>query len=324
MFEPSNIHDVNVQNLDLNLLTALDALLETGGVASAASRLGLSQPAVSNALRRLQESLGRRLFTRHGRRLVPTPETLALAPILRSSLVNLEKALFRPTKFEPRSAEAIVTLAMSDYWHAELLPLLVAELEQHAPRIQLRAAMTGEDVLSEGLPQGDVNAAIYLFPRVHAGVQAELLLADGYVLAVRRGHPLARRKVTIRELARQRQMLVKPHGPWAEQLADAFHSEGVSPQIALDTAQTRAAMDIVSRTDYVAVVARGVGLRMRRDFALRLLPLPVPSDGFKLALYWHDRCAADPLQIWFRALVVRLARQVYRGTTGRRRRSSLV
>jgi DNA-binding transcriptional LysR family regulator len=302
---------VNVNGIDLNLLPVLDAVLESGGVGTAAARLGLSQPAVSNALRRLQDSLDLTLFTRHGRRLVPTPAALALAPVVRSALAALDQRLFRAPRFEPRAAVGTFTLAISDYWHTELLPPLIAHLEVHAPGIKLDATATGEEVLASALARGDVHAAIFLHPRAHAGVDSEILVRDDYVLVVRRGHSFVGRKFDVDELAEQRQVVIAPQGPWAEELGQAFRSTGLAPSVALVTPQIRVALDIVARTDCVAIAPRGVVSRLRAQFAVRLLPVPIQSKGFSLALYWHDRCASDPLQVWLRSVVIKLARQVY-------------
>jgi DNA-binding transcriptional LysR family regulator len=303
---------MNLRSLDLNLLLVLDALLESGGVGGAAERLGLSQPAVSNALRRLRERLGRPLFTRHGRQLVPTPETLALAPVVRSALATLDQALFSLPGFQPQLARGTVTLGMTDYWYARLLPPLVAHLEQQAPGVQLQTSGTGEEVLADALPRGDVDAAIFLHPRTHPGVRAEILLSDSYVLVARRGHPLAQRAMSLEDFAEQRQVLVSPQGPWASQLGAAMRRKGLAFRVALRTAQMQVAMDVVARTDYVSVLPRRVAEQMRRGLPVRLLPLPVPTDGFTLALYWHERSQDDPLHRWFRTLTARLARQVYR------------
>src|SRR5262249_358992 len=158
------------------------AVLEVGAVGGAAARLGLSQPAVSNALRRLQETLDIKLFTRHGRRLVPTPAALALAPVVHSALASLEERLFRAPRFEPRAPAGTFTLAISDFWHGALLPALVAHLDVHAPGVRLDAVATGEEVLASALARGDAHAAIFLHPRVHSGVQSEILISDDYLL----------------------------------------------------------------------------------------------------------------------------------------------
>jgi DNA-binding transcriptional LysR family regulator len=303
---------MNLRDLDLNLLLVLDALLDAGGVGAAAERLGLSQPAVSNALRRLRERLRQPLFTKHGRQLVPTPETLALAPVVRSALATLEQALFRPPAFQPQLARGTVTLGMTDYWYARLLPPLVAHLEQHAPAVQLQTAGTGEEVLADALPRGDLDAAIFLHPRAYPGVRAEILVSDSYVVVARRGHPHAQRPMSLEGLAEQRHVVVSPLGPWASQLGDAMHRAGLAFRVALRTSQMQVAMDVVARTDYVSVLPHRVAEQLRHGLPIRLLPLPVPTEGFTLALYWHERSQDDPLHRWFRALTARLARQVYR------------
>jgi DNA-binding transcriptional LysR family regulator len=157
-----------------------------------------------------------------------------------------------------------------------------------------------------------VDAAIFLHPRIHPGIHAEILLSDSYVLVARRGHPLAQRAMSLRDFAEQRQVLVSPQGPWASQLGDALRREGLAFRVALRTSQMQVAMDVVARTNYVCVLPRRVAEQMRRGLPVRLLPMPVVNEGFTLALYWHERSQDDPLHRWFRALTARLARQVYR------------
>jgi DNA-binding transcriptional LysR family regulator len=236
---------------------------------------------------------------------------LALAPVVRSALLSLDQGLFRAPRFEPRSAAGTFILAISDYWNAALLPTLMAHLDAQAPGIRLDTTPTGEEVLASALARGEAHAAIFLHPRVHAGVHSEILVADDYLLVVRRGHPFVGSRFDLRELAEQRHIVIAPQGPWAEELGQALRRERLAPRIALITPQVRVAMDIVSRTDCVAVAPRGVASRLRSQFSVRLLPLPIRTEGFKLALYWHDRCAADPLQQWLRSVVIKLARQVY-------------
>jgi len=239
------------------------------------------------------------------------PETLALAPAVRAALDGLDRALFRTPAFSPGSGRGALTLAMSDYWYGRLIPPLMEQLEREAPGIHLRTVATGEEVLTESLPDGQVDGAIFLHPRIHAGLRAEVLLTDGYAVVVRRGHALTATNMSVQAVAKLRQVVILPEGPWADRWADACHREGVTPEIVLRTSQTRVALEVIARTNGVAVVARRVAEQLRAEFPIRLLPLPIPTQTFSLALYWHERTERDPLRSWFRALVVRLVRQLY-------------
>jgi DNA-binding transcriptional LysR family regulator len=302
---------VNLRNLDLNLLVVLDAVLEEGGVTGAATRLGISQPAVSNALGRLRDALGVPLFVRRGRRVAPTAEARALAPAIRSSLAALDRALSSRAPFTPARATGRFALAISDYWYARMLPRLMAHLARHAPGVQLETVPTGEDVVSRDLAGGAVDAAIFLHPRDVPGVRSEILLSDGYVLVVRSGHPISGPRIDLHDLARHRHVLISPEGPWLRRLVGALAHDGLAATIALRTSQVKVAMEIVAGSDYVTVMARGPADQLRPAFPVRLLPLPMESEGFTLALYWHERTQDDPLAVWLRGVVTDLARKVY-------------
>jgi DNA-binding transcriptional LysR family regulator len=318
LFVSVYIHGVNLKGIDLNLVVALDALLRTSSVTRAASELGLSQPAVSNALSRLRNALGDPLFVRHGKRLVPTPAALAMQPALRRALGELERAIFPKRSFDPSSARAVLRLAVSDYWQFALLPSLVEWLERHAPGVRLDATPVGERTLAEDLSAGRVDAAIYLNPFAAPGLHAEPLFSDGYVCAVRRGHPLARKRAALADFARYRQVVVTPRGPWSETLDRALQAEGLDPHVALATPHFQVALAIVARTDCATVLPRRIAEQQRVARKLQLLRPPIELGEFSLAVFSHERTSGYPLHDWFRALLSRMARQSYLGTDAAR------
>lgn len=299
--------------MDLNLARVLDAVLVTGSVTTAARKLGLSQPATSHALARLQRTLERPLFRRQGRTLVPTPETLALAPLLRSAVASVEAALRQPSRFEPAAARGVIRIAMSDFWQANLLPPLVVELERLAPDVSLDVCAASFEMVSEGLRLGRLDAAIYLESLVSPGVRSEALIEDRYVCVVRRGSPVDPGNFKLAEYARHRMVLLLPRGAWEDRAQAAMRSAGLSQKLVLAVSNLTTVLEIVSTTDYLTVLPRQVALAARKRHALKVLALPVDFGRLSLALYWPIASESDPLHAWFRTLLIRVARRVWYG-----------
>lgn len=310
---------MNLKAIDLNLLVALDTLLTANSVTSAAKHLGITQPAMSNALRRLRDMVGDPIFVKHGHALVPTPWAAAVRPALARALRDLESALGTGQRFDPATAEATVTIAVSDYWQFTLLPPLVERLQQEAPKIRLHVTATAESVLASDLPKGTVSVALYLAPRALSGLHCETFVTDGYACIVRRRHPLKGRHLELGDLARFRQVVVSPRGPWSERLNEALHRAGITTELALMTAHNQVALDVVSRTDCIAIVPKRIARRACQTWPLKMLTPPIPLGEFSLGLYWHESTEASPLHRWFRALMIKEARAAYLGPVPGRR-----
>jgi len=305
------IHCVNIRGLDLNLLLVFQALCREGSATRAAARMGVTQPALSNALGRLRVALGDPLFLRHGRALTPTPRALALAPVVQRCLEELDGALFSAKPFSPAQAEGTIRLALSDYWHFALLPELLATLEVEAPKVQLVVSDVGEASVSQGLSAGAVDVAFYLAGQHRDQLHSEPLVEDTYVVVVRNEHPLAGARFRLETFAMCRHVIVSPPGPWVQKMSLALANAQLTLHSAIENTRLQVAFEIVARTNHVAVVPRRIALQSRARWPLKVMPLPFEAEGFALSLYWHDRTHSDPLHRWFRKRLGRLARAVY-------------
>jgi DNA-binding transcriptional LysR family regulator len=313
LFEWIYIHVMNLSGIDLNLLVALDALVGTSSVTKAARQNGITQPAMSNALRRLRDVCGDPILVKHGRSLVPTPWARDVRPVLARALGDLDAALSTGRSFDPSGAKAAMTIAMSDYWQFSLLPRLLERLGSEAPGLRLRVTPTSERALSRELPAGEVDAAIFLAPRSLTGIRCDAFVTDSYVCALRRGHRVKRGGLTLERYASCRHVVVSPRGPWEQRLDEALRRRGLTLELALETPHIQVALDIVGRTDFVAIIPQRVAQQERRGRSLKLISPPVPLGEFSLGLYWHDSTDSNPLHRWFRRLVIEEARSTYYG-----------
>ena len=181
---------MNVRDLDLNLLRVFDAVLRGRSVTAAAAQLGLTQPAVSNALARLRNVFGDALFLRTPRGMEPTPFARELAGPVRQALALLESALAHGPGFDPATSSRNFRFYMSDLGQIEFLPPLVERLSRIAPNVRLEAVALELEDISHALAAGSLDVAMGFLPGLGAPVRRKALFRDPYVCLLRAGHPI--------------------------------------------------------------------------------------------------------------------------------------
>ena len=142
---------MNISRVDLNLLVYLDVLLRECNVTRAAEELGISQPAMSNSLRRLRDLFGDPILVRTSDGMTPTDRALELKPLVRNVLSAAEQVILPKTEFDPAGSSRIFRIMASDYTESTLLPVLLRQLRKEAPGIRLDI-MTPSDVSFHDVP----------------------------------------------------------------------------------------------------------------------------------------------------------------------------
>ena len=307
---------MNFRTLDLNLLRVFDAVMVERNVTRAAEQLAMTQPAVSNALRRLREAIGEELFVPGSTGVTPTPHAESLWPAVRESLAGL-RALFEPQGFDPTHDERRFTLAMADATAAVLLPRLMAAFERERARVTLQVEPLVTRDPRALLERGAADAAVGFFPDVARAVDAALgqgesvlepLYACDYVCAMRRGHALAREDpLSLDAYCNAAHVRVsfagRPHGFVDEQLARL----GRSRRVALMLSQYAAAAQVLAATDLLGVLPRRYVQASDAREALHITALPFEMPRLEIALLWHRRHERDAGHRWLRATIARLA-----------------
>ena len=190
--------------LDLNLLRVFDAVMTEQNLTRAASRLAMTQPAVSNAVKRLRDALGDELLIRTAHGVKPTARADSLWPAVRRALTDLEEAV-APRNFELASAHATFRMAMADATAGLLLPSLVRVIENQAPGIDVRMVPLTTREPRPMLLRADIDLAVGFFPGVVAQLQGatetpirhERLFAGEYVCVMRKEHALSTKTLTL-------------------------------------------------------------------------------------------------------------------------------
>jgi len=313
-----NHSPVNFRTLDLNLLRVLDEVLSERSITRAAQRLAMTQPAVSNALKRLRETLGDDLVRRSRHGVEPTPQALVWWPTVRDALAQL-RATLAPGEFEPAQAHQAFVLAMSDATAAKLVPGLIRIFEREAPGLSLRVLPLTTRDPRELLASGAAELAIGHFPGVLAELGATHLqeavprfahqrLYDGeYVVVMRKGHPLAAQPLDLDAYCGARHLLVSFSGRPFGFVDEALTAVSRRRRVVLTVNQFFTAGQVVATTDLLTVLPRHfVGATGRTDaLVLRELPLAVPA--VHVDALWHRQQAHSRAHAWLRQAVVRAA-----------------
>lgn len=325
--------DLNFRTFDLNLLRVLDAVLAEGSLTRAAHQLAMTQPAVSNAMKRLRDTLGDDLVQRSGFGIAPTARALALWPAVRAALSTLEQTL-SPGEFEAVSSNTAFNLAMADATAAELMPSLIEQMERLAPSVSMRVQPLTTRDPRRLLSEGQLDLAVGHFPAVladltlqaqsaqeasgHSATFAHDRLYDGqYVCVMRKGHPLAKKtKLSLDQYCAAHHLLVsfsgRPFGFVDEALA------GLSRQrrIVLTVNQFFTAGRVVARSDLLTVLPRHFVRVADTAGELIIRELPFSMPLVHVDSLWHRRSTEQPAHRWLRQQVLHAARQVFGSESG--------
>jgi DNA-binding transcriptional LysR family regulator len=297
----------HVSRTDLNLLTALQALLDEGSVTAAARRLGLTQSAVSRALARLRGVFDDDLFVRSGRGVVATRLALELAGPLRKSLADVEALIAQRGLFDPQSARRGFRVAAIDYPQVAVLGPLVRRLTRAAPGIDLEVRQPSAANDAE-LETGALD--LLLAPRhpSGAGIVWSPLYQDHYVCLLAADNPC--RRLTLERYARMPHVLVAPRQRPGGVVDEVLARRGLRRRVAVQVPTFLLVPHILVGTPYVATVPTRIARRLCQGHPLRMTPPPIAIPGFTICQAWHEVHRNDPGHRWLRQEVSRAASEL--------------
>ena len=296
---------MNVRDIDLNLLRVFDAVLHEHGVTAAAVRLGLTQPAVSNALARLRAQFGDPLFVRTAGGMDATPFARELAEPVRRALALLESALAHGPGFDPASSTRAFRFYMSDVGQVEFLPPLVERTQRTAPSVRLEAVGLDVEDIAAALAAGALDLAVGFLPGLGAPVLRQALFRDPYAVLMRADHPAAGGTLTRKKFVEASHALVSYRGGH-HVIEEALERAGVAPRIALRVPHFTVVPMVLERSDLLLTLPARVAHVYERRGNLVSRPVPIPIPPAEVAVHWHERFEADSGNRWLRALIVEL------------------
>jgi DNA-binding transcriptional LysR family regulator len=297
------------RSADLNLLKVFEALMTEGNVTRAAQKLSLTQPTVSNALRRLRDTFDDRLFVRSGAGIKPTRRAIDLWEPLAQSLQTIRGTL-EVGSFDALRSTATLSIAMSDYVASIVVPRLTSRLSEAAPSMQVHTIPNTLVDFGPVLANNQADFAISVYAdevQRPAFLKSRALWSPGFVCVMRAGHPLARlEKIPLKKFLAARHIDVSLVGKTLPTYDVFLRSRGLQRNLVATVNHYATAYDVVRSSDLIAVLPWSRGLDPARMAGLRHVPVPLEAPPRMVELFWHQRHETSPLHQWVQGVLLGL------------------
>jgi len=294
---------VELKDVDLNLLVVFNQLLVERRVSKVAQSLQLSQPAISNALRRLRKLLGDELFlpTPHG--MEPTPFAEQIAESVASALGILHGAVNEKKLFDPHTSKRSFTLAMTDIGEIYFLPKLADALARIAPSVRLSTVRNTAVNLKDEMEARHIDLALGLLPQLKAGFFQRRLFRQRYVCMFRKGHRLDKRRISLEEFCAADHVVVVSAGTGHSRVDELLERQGIERHVKLTVPHFIAVGQILRSTDMIATVPERFATTIVAPYQLAYVSHPATLPEISINLFWHAKNHKDPANQWLRGQI---------------------
>lgn len=300
---------MNLQTIDLNLLLVFESLMSERNVTRAAKRLGLSQPAMSNALTRLRRTFDDPLFLRTPAGMTPTPLAQSLGGPVSAALAQLREVLEEKREFDPAASEQVFHLLTNDYAEILLLPGLLQTLNKRSSRIRLRLHRphTLFEPPSASALKDSFDLAVGFYAdtlTLDSSIRAEKLWEEKNVCIAGERHPTIRGKITLRQYAEAARVAVFYKDQGQGVIDTLLAQKGYSRQAAVQVPHFASIPFAVAGTELIATLPERLANLFREQLELQVLPIPFNLPPFRMTLLWHERFHNDPAHQWLRSIIL--------------------
>ncbi|MDB4837274.1 LysR family transcriptional regulator [Marinomonas sp.] len=311
---------MNINKIDLNLLIYLDVLLRECNVTRAANKLNITQPAMSNGLKRLRDILHDPLLVRTSEGMKPTEKALRLQPIVRKVLLELEEALQPESDFNERTSKRVFRIMASDYATSTVIPRLLSRLREYAPGITLDI-MTPSDVTFHDVEVGKIDMAINRFEELPQSFHQKSIWHDTFVCMMSSDNPVKDR-FDIDAYLKAQHIWVSKTGfgigvgmdpndvqklGWVDEaLQELDHKRSIR----VFTRSYHTAMHLALEQDLIATLPRKVAMINKDNPNLVIVEPPFDIPEIELQMIWSPLLHHDASHIWFRRQVIDVANEI--------------
>lgn len=294
---------MNISSLDLNLLKVFDAVMRHGSVSAAASELGLSQPAVSNALSRLRGDMGDELFVRTRQRMEPTAYAQAIRGPVAEGLATIRAGLRQGAAFNPLSSERRFRLLFTDAGEVEILSRLIELLRSRAPSVELLVDHLPIERYFEALESDAVDIAIGTLEPRERSLVVKPLFVETYTILCRQDHPWIRHPPDREAYQAAKHVVVIPPNSRTSAFRELALQRHLKMRAILTVPHYFVLAPIIERSDLVVTVPTRVANELCRNPLLGTVQLPVPSPTIRINMVWHIRQKKDIGRQWLQKLI---------------------
>ncbi|WP_430461728.1 LysR substrate-binding domain-containing protein [Thalassolituus sp. LLYu03] len=298
---------MSLRHLDLNLLPVFAALMEEQHLTRAAERLFLSQPAVSNALKRLRLQLADDLFVRTATGLKPTPRAMQLYAKVRDGLELIEQGWAQQQSFDPVNGRQTFRISANGAVEFMAAPWLMRELRQRAPGIALMIETDQTDDIGPRLQDGRLDLAIDYIDQPQPGLNHQPLVTEPLVVIAARRHPQFSPELTFDAFRSLDHVSLLPRNRQGTPIEQLMGHKELKRSVKLWVSSFVAIPPVVANTDLIAVVPQRLAQQAPWADALQQAPLPFDCPPVALQLIWHQSRERDQAHLWLREQLLSLS-----------------
>lgn len=304
--EPTSLD--GLRRFDLNLLVAFDILISERNVTAAARRMGIGQPAMSNALSRLRDMFGDPLLIRTATGLQPTSRALDLVAPVSRILAELREEVFSTRAFNPGTDQRTFRIGLSDQVEAAIMQDVLHAIQRDAPGIRLIARSVEMKLGAELLSNGAIDLAVGYFPDVESGLEVTTLYHETFVCLFDAKACGVAPPLSLDDYAALPHILVSLRGEPFGHVDKLLEAAGRSRTVIYTTPHFLAVPFLLHGFRAVAALPRRLAENCADATGLAICPVPLPSTGYDIRMAWHRRTNADPAQAWLRDLIGAIGR----------------
>lgn len=303
---------MNLSKVDLNLFIVFDAIYTEANLTRAGQIVGITQPAVSNALARLRDTFSDPLFVRTAQGMVPTPMAQNIITPVRHALQLLRVSVQESRSFNPDEANKTYRISMTDLTEAVILPHLAARTRRLAPNVNIDSFLTRRRETTKELAAGRLDFAIDAPLNTDPQVRHVKLFEDRYVCIMRHGHPLAGKdKISLDDYLAQSHIHISSRRNGLGHVDLALGKMGIQRRVVLRSQHYQMAPLVLESTDMVMTVNE----RFARRHDLHWVDLPIEDlPLIQTHLFWHESTDQDPANRWMREQIIELSELLERKT----------
>ena len=295
----ADINDTKLRRLDFALLIAFQEVYRGGKLASAARRLNLSQPAISQSIKRLQQIVGEPLFVRRPDGMQPTPYAVAIAPKIDQLLALSRDTLLEPSSFDPTRSIRQFRISANDFAGSLLAAPLIAYFGREAPQARLTIGFAGGPLQAfTALQRGEIDVAIGKFDRLPEDIVSQRLFEEDYLVVARRKHPLLKGKLTKATYLKASHLIVSFAGDLRGTIDEQLERAGERRVVAASSPLFLATFAAVATSDLITTSPRRLVDRFANKFGLDAYDLPFKMAGFSIDLIRTRMSDRDPAISW--------------------------
>ncbi|MUH72962.1 LysR family transcriptional regulator [Psychrosphaera haliotis] len=295
--------------IDLNLFIVLRAVYTEGSITAAATKLHLTQPAVSHAMARLRDRFNDPLFIRHGRKMVPSAYCQNIFPQIEKALTALNSTLMPQSDFDIRNHSRNIKFGFRDILESIFFPDLITDLVTNTPKITVHSRQTSRVEMEHALEQGELDIVIDVLTPTSENIHHELVCNESFSLICRQDHPILK-KPTLEQYVEAKHVLVTLKDSAVDLVDITLAKLGTRRNIVLQCEHFFAATSVISRCDMLLTMPNAYANILKEKMPVCVVPLPFSVPVLPVHMYWHKQSDHDLVNRWMRDKLFAIAEQL--------------